>query len=176
MLELQAAYEAVTVMMIEEDLSLGYILYQKQEEYEKTTNQISCSIELSTYFFFPLRHYQDLNLQGTVKAINHWSAGSRVFPVISQDIPRGKSCLVKSNPAEDCMARSQFDRAARWRHEEYKRCWIQVSMDNKSRMVSICSTLTAQKQARLHIVSLGLRDATQKWDEARDKRKKHRVS
>lgn len=71
MLELQAAYEAVTVMMIEEDLSLGYILYQKQEEYEKTTNQISCSIELSTYFFFPLRHYQDLNLQGTVKAINH---------------------------------------------------------------------------------------------------------
>lgn len=52
MLELQAAYEAVTVMMIEEDLSLGYILYQKQEEYEKTTNQISCSIELSTYIFF----------------------------------------------------------------------------------------------------------------------------
>lgn len=44
---LEQMYKVVTIMTTEQDLFLGYILYQDPEVYKETNNQISC------YFICP---------------------------------------------------------------------------------------------------------------------------
>ena len=58
------------------------------------------------------------------------------------------------------LGQEEFGKAVGWKNEECKYCWVTVSTDENSRMVSIvliCSSLIVQKQAQLHLVTSDLR-------------------
>lgn len=155
-------YEGVTITMTKQDLSLGYILYQKPEVYKKTNNQISCYFICHAWNWTCGDFFKDITSTSTYRGCKpnrSLKRRIRVLPFKSQDVPVGKSCMAESNAAENCMAKEEFGKAVGWKNEEYK-CWVKVSMDENSRMVSIvliCSSLVVQKQAQLHLVTSDLR-------------------